>query len=711
MSDSLQEAENEANPTLMLVDPERLAGPEPEVRPLFPSMPSNAANLPDAVDLKPSVELSVPDLGPVSMAQVRPEPSPASDDAASAVPPLIAVPPRAAGVAQTPAAQADEAVPFHGKATAAPPMPAGDAAFGDPAGPRPVLPPLVPEPSADSTPSVPLMAPVPSQPASPPVVPLPFASTPDAAPDSAAALGARADSARSAVGPAAAEPIPDAAASVAPSSAGSVWTAPTSAAPAAVGPASADETPDAPVFPASVPASAMPASVASAHTESPVGASAANAAPSLVGSAAVAGTPDAAGVPVSSGVTASLDALAAAAGTAASADAPTVTGTLIAADGPADTVAEAAVTAAPADAAVSADADALPDAICAPAPAGVAVPAAEEPSGAAASVGAPAGVPAAATSADALAGAADAAGTVTPAASSAEADAPAETGSPDGAADADSADAASAAPAPAPPKIPLAPMKTVQAKFNPLADVMLYIVVFVGGCIGTALRFGLSLAIPGDVTGGVAPSFHVATFTANMLACFVYAMLTTYMSQASWVRKRVRQLTSRGVGMGMCGGFSTLSAMVVEELESLRDGDVVGFVVYTLASFVVGLAVAWLGTRLAIRIGAKREARVIADAFAAMQQEQAAAAQSSAGGQNRQTPTVASPGIAISASLALGDGETPAVVAPGAIALSEDGASPVVAVPLPAAWRRHEDPKPDTAEIAAVPDPITGEVR
>ncbi|WP_368087496.1 CrcB family protein, partial [Bifidobacterium bifidum] len=103
----------------------------------------------------------------------------------------------------------------------------------------------------------------------------------------------------------------------------------------------------------------------------------------------------------------------------------------------------------------------------------------------------------------------------------------------------------------APPSIPLAPAKRVQAKFNPLADGMLYLVVFVGGFFGTAIRYGLSLLLPNPAApSGLLHSFHTATFIANMLACFIFAALSTYMSQAAWIRKRIRQLVSRGVGMG-----------------------------------------------------------------------------------------------------------------------------------------------------------------
>ena len=96
-----------------------------------------------------------------------------------------------------------------------------------------------------------------------------------------------------------------------------------------------------------------------------------------------------------------------------------------------------------------------------------------------------------------------------------------------------------------PPPIPLAPMKRMQARFNPLADGLMYVVVFVGGFVGVGFRRALDLLLP-SVSGS---PFVVGTFVSNMLACFLFAMLTEYMATASWLRRRVRQVVSRGVGL------------------------------------------------------------------------------------------------------------------------------------------------------------------
>ena len=172
-----------------------------------------------------------------------------------------------------------------------------------------------------------------------------------------------------------------------------------------------------------------------------------------------------------------------------------------------------------------------------------------------------------------------------------------------------------AAAAEQPPQIPLAPVKRVQAQFNPLADLLLYLVVFVGGCIGTAMRFGLAEAFPSPLARrGVLSAFHVATFGANMVACLVLAMVTICMSHASWLTRRVKQLVSKGVGLGVCGGCSTLSTLGIEELASLRGGEIGGTVLYVLVTFACGALCSVLGVKLGLLLTARRKSQVLQEA-------------------------------------------------------------------------------------------------
>lgn len=265
-----------------------------------------------------------------------------------------------------------------------------------------------------------------------------------------------------------------------------------------------------------------------------------------------------------------------------------------------------------------------------------------------------------------------------------------------------------AAAAAQPPQIPLAPLKRVQAKFNPLADGLVYLVVFLGGMVGTAMRYGLSFVLPAQTGDAFWHAFHVSTFVANMLACFVFAWLTSYMSQASWIRKRARQLTSRGVGMGMCGGFSTLSALAVEVLTSLQTDHVAGAMIYLLVSFVGGLLVAWAGANVGMALATKRSARIAQEALS--RQHRASGRHVTAG------ETIVVGGLSASLPRTSSDASRPAPPTGDygqPLVVHEQGVLPTLPSerdPSVDAAPPSYEPAPITDEIPLTGDPITGEV-
>jgi len=163
-----------------------------------------------------------------------------------------------------------------------------------------------------------------------------------------------------------------------------------------------------------------------------------------------------------------------------------------------------------------------------------------------------------------------------------------------------------------PPQIPLAPMKRMQARFNPLADGLMYLVVFVGGFVGVGFRRATDLLLP---------SVNGSPFVANMLACFLFAMLTEYMATASWLRRRVRQVVSRGVGLGLLGGLSTMSGVMLETMEGMREQRFGSALGYLAGSFAGGLIAAAVGVALMQALLArgtrKRVRNAIADASTA----------------------------------------------------------------------------------------------
>lgn len=303
-----------------------------------------------------------------------------------------------------------------------------------------------------------------------------------------------------------------------------------------------------------------------------------------------------------------------------------------------------------------------------------------------------------------------------------------------------------------PPTIPLAPMKRMQARFNPLADGLMYVVVFVGGFVGAGCRHALDMLLP-SVSG---TPFVVGTFVSNMVACFLFAMLTEFMATASWLRRRVRQVVSRGVGLGLLGGLSTMSGVMLETMEGLHERHIASALGYLAGNFAGGLLTAAAGVVLMQALLSRSTRKRVRGAFSAVSvsdsaesdtqgvrhvkvadvarsaaqaaMEAAQAAQQIA--QTGQVPRVETPTVPPPASQPMQTGRVPQIP-PLAVPQLTQPSHPLLrdpdtpdlgqlpepiqqsqpiqqpANPLPPSF----EPKPITAEISLVADPTTGEVR
>lgn len=309
-----------------------------------------------------------------------------------------------------------------------------------------------------------------------------------------------------------------------------------------------------------------------------------------------------------------------------------------------------------------------------------------------------------------------------------------------------------------PPTIPLAPMKRMQARFNPLADGLMYVVVFVGGFVGVGCRHALDMLLP-SVSG---TPFVVGTFVSNMVACFLFAMLTEFMATASWLRRRVRQVVSRGVGLGLLGGLSTMSGVMLETMEGLHERHIASALGYLAGNFAGGLLTAAAGVVLMQALLSRSTRKRVRGAFSAVSvsdsaesdtqgvrhvkvadvarsaaqaaMEAAQAAQQAAQtaqqiAQTGQVPRVETPTVPPTAIQPMQTGHVPQIpplVVPQLTQSSQPllrepdtpdlGQLPEIqqsqpiqqpANPLPPSF----EPKPITAEISLVADPTTGEVR
>ena len=255
--------------------------------------------------------------------------------------------------------------------------------------------------------------------------------------------------------------------------------------------------------------------------------------------------------------------------------------------------------------------------------------------------------------------------------------------------------------APVPPKIPLAPLKHLQARFNPLADGIMYLAVFLGGFLGVALHTPITMMFPHDAARpGSAVVPLLATLLVNALACFGYGTLTSYLSRAAWLSKRVRQILGSGLGMGVCGALSMMAMAILQGFLLLGDGDYAMFLAYTAGSLSCGVVAALLGSRCGRLLAAHQQRLVVAKAVADANAEDRRRRHAKTVGAHAQTVSDASHALHPQAVESTGP--------EGAVDHHEtvDARQAPASGQAPLAY----EPPPITAEIPLVPDPATGEV-
>jgi fluoride exporter len=116
------------------------------------------------------------------------------------------------------------------------------------------------------------------------------------------------------------------------------------------------------------------------------------------------------------------------------------------------------------------------------------------------------------------------------------------------------------------------------------------LLVGLGGSIGSMARYAASLMIKSK-------SFPFATLSVNIIGSFIIGLVFAISIKENSISDNWKLFLTTGI----CGGFTTFSALSLENVELLQNGKIGMAVTYILLSVVLGILAAFLGYGLIIK--------------------------------------------------------------------------------------------------------------
>ena len=107
--------------------------------------------------------------------------------------------------------------------------------------------------------------------------------------------------------------------------------------------------------------------------------------------------------------------------------------------------------------------------------------------------------------------------------------------------------------------------------------------IFLGGGVGSVLRYLVALVIP-------AAAFPWATLAVNATGSLAIGLLGGWSERFGW-----GELTGLALTVGLCGGFTTFSTFSKESLALVQSGRWCAFAAYAFGSIAIGIVAVAMG--------------------------------------------------------------------------------------------------------------------
>jgi CrcB protein len=127
------------------------------------------------------------------------------------------------------------------------------------------------------------------------------------------------------------------------------------------------------------------------------------------------------------------------------------------------------------------------------------------------------------------------------------------------------------------------------------SDLLKYLLVGIGGCLGSILRFWLGSYIGGKMGARFPYGTLVINITGSFLIGLIFALLTV---RTNW-SPNWRYL----IPIGFIGGYTTFSSFEYETLRMIQDGQIGLGLLYVATSVVIGFVAVWGGMVAGSAIG------------------------------------------------------------------------------------------------------------